>query len=112
MKHLKTYKEIINENNKNKIEFIGVEYSKKNDDKIKELGYNPETGIKPYNVYDYIWIYIKKWPGYNINYSNVYYGDIYNPKYDLLLDISEIPKREDLDEYVKFLNTSNKLGVF
>ena len=110
MKHLKTYNENIN-----KFQFIGAKCNNLSDlDKFRDLGYN--TGEYAYigftnnnlKEYEYIWIRIDKENENDYGRLFLYY---YNEKTDLLLDINDIPKRKDLDEYVKYLEEGNKMGL-
>ena len=103
MIYLKTYCE----NNKNEIEYIGVKDTKSNNEKLKQLGYNVISSHNKKSIFNnYIWIYIC----HENTYSEIFYGE-YDPETDLIININDIPKRKDLDKYVKYLEEGNKLGL-
>ena len=121
MKYLKTYREcnlrfhynrIINEisnneSNMNDIMYIGTIYTHSNNEIFKKLGYNT-FNFDWENPERYIWIQIDILN--DEEYGTIIYST-YNLKYDLLVNISEIPKRENLEEYVKYIKDSNKMGL-
>ena len=101
MKYLKTYLE----NYHDELQYIGIIYNELNFNKLLNLGYEyDEKELK--NITKYIYIQIQK-DGF---FGMLYFG-LYNPGYDLIININDIPERKDLDEYVNFLRESDKLGV-
>ena len=85
--------------------FIGIVNTDINISKLLKMGYNLCINFihHPNNIYVFIGI------------SDDYYGELvegsFNSHDDILVDIYDIPKREDFDEYVKMMNNATKMGL-
>ena len=106
MKYLNTYNEYYDKNNVKHYTYIGVKFSESTLDKLLKLGYkfdeNQNTQIN--TKYIFIQIYKDQW------FNMLYYGH-YNKEEDIIVNINDIPKKEDIEEYIKFLEESNKMGL-
>ena len=105
MKYLKKYQEYSDDAYIGT--YIGVKNIESNYKQLLSLGYKFDDEPEYYkNSNEYIWIQIYE----GRDFGMMYYG-VYNERTDILLDITDIPKREDLDEYVNFLKDGSKLGL-
>lgn len=89
------------------MEYLGIE--NENDlitTKLTNLGYKWSSQVT--NNYKWIFIVIDK--NTQFKYGCLIGGTL-NKNSDIEININDVPKRKDLDEYVKYLKEGNKMGL-
>lgn len=81
-------------------------------DRLIELGYKTHRLHKKYWDTGIDWIFIRIKDDNHEYYGEMVLNGSYTiNKYDLELDIGDVPYRKDLDDFVSMLNESNKMGL-